>query len=265
VWGTAQVVVEAFGHPEVRDALAARPGDADVFEVKKLLDEGGTLYLVAPASDQRLFTPVFETIVNAVLREVERRAAKTGLPLDPALLLMLDEAANIAPLRHLDEVASKGANEGTLTVSVWQDEGQIISIYGRDRARTVLSNHVARIYLPGVSDEETLRNLSEAIGDHQVRRASHSRDHNGRITKSTHVADERVAPPEWLRRLREGTAIVLTGSTKPMRLRIPGWFEDPELRAQIDPEVAAAFDAQFAPPVPPSSRRLGRREKVGHP
>lgn len=254
VYGTAEVVLECFGHPAVRAALTVGPGADNVFDPTTLLDTGGTLYLVAPAADQALFTPVFETLTNAVLREVERRATRTGLPLNPPLLLMLDEAANIAPLRRLDQVASKGANEGVVVVSVWQDDGQIQAVYGQDRARTVKSNHVAKMYLPGINDDDSLRALSAAIGDHQVRKHTTSRDAQGQISRSVQLVDEPVAPPSWLRKLPRGTAIVMTGRFKPMRLQVPGWYEDPRLRARVDPVVAAAFDAQFKPAPTASSR-----------
>lgn len=177
---------------------------------------------------------------------MELRAAASGLPLDPPLLNMLDEAANIAPLRRLDKVASKGANEGVITVTVWQDEGQIVRIYGRETARTVKSNHTAHVYLPGISDDATLKALSEAIGDHKVKRMSVSRSHNGEQGTSSGYQDEVLAPPSWLRRMPGGTALVVTGPHKPMRVTLPGWFEDPELRAMVDPDVAAAFDERFA-------------------
>jgi len=56
-----------------------------------------------------------------------------------------------------------------------------------------------------------------------------------RVALSVTPHDEPVAPVEWLRR------------HKPMRLRMPGWWEDGELRALVDPRVAAAFDARFGP------------------
>jgi len=119
-------------------------------------------------------------------------------------------------------VAAAGANQGVLLVSVWQDEGQITAAYGPQRARTVLSNHTARMYLPGVADEQTLRALSAAIGEHRVRRVTEGRDAAGRRTRSVTPHDEPVAPVEWLRRLPAGEAIVLSGRHKPM-LRRPSW------------------------------------------
>ncbi len=116
VYGTAEVILHSFGHPRIRAALAALPGDTDAFDPAALLDRGGTLYLVAPADDQRLFSPIFEALTNCVVREVERRSAHLGGPVDPRLLLILDEAANIAPLRRLDAIASAGAGQGIVLV-----------------------------------------------------------------------------------------------------------------------------------------------------
>jgi hypothetical protein len=65
VFGTAEVVLQPFSHPEVRTTLSV-DGPGEVFSTGRLLDTGGTLYLVAPAHDQELFTPVFETLTNAV-------------------------------------------------------------------------------------------------------------------------------------------------------------------------------------------------------
>jgi type IV secretory pathway TraG/TraD family ATPase VirD4 len=255
VFGTAEVVLQPFSHPEVGDTLTVDPGAVEVFSPAQLVDSGGTLYLVAPAHDQELFTPVFETLTNAVLREVELRSARNqGLPIDPPLLVCLDEAANCAPLRRLDRVASAGANQGIKLASFWQDEGQIVKVYGPERARTVISNHTTRIFLPGVSDDQTLRSLSEAIGDHRVRQVTTSHpaglatrvSTSGRRSTSTSYTDQRLAPVAWLRNQPEGTAIVLTGRVKPMRLTVPGWWEQPQLaRLMALTEIPQSCSAKF--------------------
>ena len=64
--------------------------------------------------------------------------AETGTPLDPPLLLVLDECANIAPLRDLATLASTGAGQGIQLISVFQDMAQIYAVYGRDHARKVV-------------------------------------------------------------------------------------------------------------------------------
>jgi len=66
------------------------------------------------------------------------------------LLLVLDEAANIAPIPNLDEIASTGAGQGVQLLSVFQDLAQVRSRYG-DRAQTIVNNHRAKLFGAGVS------------------------------------------------------------------------------------------------------------------
>jgi type IV secretion system protein VirD4 len=47
-------------------------------------------------------------------------APSTGRAIDPPLLLCLDEAANVAPLPNLDELASTGPGQGVQLLSVFQ-------------------------------------------------------------------------------------------------------------------------------------------------
>jgi type IV secretory pathway TraG/TraD family ATPase VirD4 len=261
VLSTAATILEVWARASVARAVdvAADDPDRPVLDLDRLVDgSGGTLYLVAPASDQQIFLPVFSVLVNTVLRRVELVASRRRLPPDPPLLLALDEAGNIAPLRRLDQVASKGANEGVLLLTVWQDRAQVDAIYGPDRARVIAANHWAEILMPGIKDQRTLVEMSEAIG----------RDWHPQTTvtwsggrKSTSVSDQLmdVAPVSFLRSLAPDEAIVLSGRHPAIRVRLPGWFEDPQLRAMVDPEVAAAFDRQFARPQPGRGRRGGRR------
>lgn len=247
VYGTAWSIMEAWAHPEIATAVDTRSADGGpVLNLAEFVagdpNHPGTLYVVAPASEQELFTPVFETLTNAIVMEVERHAARSGVALDPPLLLMLDEAANIAPLRRLDQVASKSSGEGIVTVSVWQDEGQLEQIYGQARARTVSSNHYAHLFLPGINDHQTLRMVSDRIGQDTVSRLSTSLQRDGGASRTYASQEIDVAPPSWLRALPDGEAVVLTGRYKPMRLRVPGWWETHE-RDLIRPEVAARYDA----------------------
>lgn len=254
--GTLFEVLEAWDHPEVAQAIDVTADDAEVLEIETLLDQQGTLYLVAPASEQELFTPVFETLVNAILMEVEHRsAANQGLPIDPPLLLCLDEAANIAPLRNLHQVASKGRGEGVLLVSVWQDGGQVVRIYGRDAARTVWSNHVNKMFLSGISDLDTLDELSRLVGKDSVERASVSTDGTSRVQTSYRYEDITVAPPEWLRQIDTDEAVVISSNVKPMRLQLRPWYSDTDQRAKIPVDVQTRFDSFFASALVPRRRR----------
>ena len=254
IYQTAWRVLEPWGQPDVKRTLDGQEPGVPALDVAALIRSTDTLYLVAPAGQQRRLTGIFEAVLNAIIEEVETYANIRGLPLDPALLLALDEAANTATLRRLDAVASSGANQGLVVVSVWQDLAQLEKVYGRDRARTILSNHTAQIFMAGISDQETVKMISERIGTHMVTRRTYSHDPHGRISVSSHVAEEDLAPTGWLNRMAPGTATVLIAGQKPIRVSLPAWFEDKRLRTLIDPAVAAEFDDFFAP-------ASGRRRK----
>jgi len=213
---------------------------------------------VAPASDQEDFTSIFETLVNSVVREVEARSNFTALPINPRLLLMLDEAANCAPLRKLPTIASAGRGQGIQLITVWQDDSQIETIYGPTMTATINSNHVCKVILPGVSDDGTLERVSKLIGPHTVKLVTHGVGSDGRGTRSTQPHTEVLATPDYIRTIERDEVIVIVGRDAPMRLRVVPWYLDNDLRKLIDPDVAARFDAAFARPTGDRKRKALR-------
>lgn len=244
VYATAETILRAFASPSARAATDITGDDhaaGRVLDVERLLAHSGTLYLVAPAHEQGRLRPLFESLVQSVLRAAQDTYARTGRPLDPALMVMLDEAANIAPLRQLATHAATGAGQGIQICSVWQDLAQVEALYGR-RAATVVNGHTARVFLAGSADLATLDATSRMIGDHPTRRASISTNPDGGRSVSEHSADARLAPVEYLRQLPADAAVVLYGSAPPIRLTTIPWYVDPHLRRLVGPEAAAESD-----------------------
>ena len=101
---------------------------ADELDVGGLLSGSDTLYLSAPAHDQRRLTPLFVGVLRSVLDRAYDRVTRTGRPLDPPLLVVLDEAANIAPVPDLDTLAATAAGHGIQLVTVWHDLAQYLVI-----------------------------------------------------------------------------------------------------------------------------------------
>ncbi len=196
-----------------------------------LLDGSNTLYLCAPAHDQRTYRGVFVALVKQVLDAAFRRAARTG-PLDPALLLVLDEAANIAPVAELDALAATAAGHGIQLVTVWQDLAQVQARYGA-RAPTVLNNHRARLFLSGIAEPSTLEHASALVGDREVAVMSRSLDGAGLPSTGTSSVWRRLLPPEALRQLPTGDAVLVYGERPPVRLGLVPWWEDRALAARV--------------------------------
>lgn len=217
VYSTAQTVLAAYGDPEV----AASERLANAISPGWLLEHragpaGGhrTLYCCAPSRDQARLSPVFVALVRQVLDGAFDASSRTGEPLDPPLLVLLDEAANVAPLPDLDQVLSTAAGHGICLVTVWQDLAQAEARYG-ERWATIVNNHRGKVVFPGVADPRTLELLSALIGDVESAQLSTSRTGEGTWSETESRLRVPVAPAGWIRRLPERHCLVVYGGLPP--------------------------------------------------
>lgn len=224
VYTTAETVLAAYADPSVAASARSSEIDAD-----RLLDGGNhTLYLCAPSDEQARLRPLFTSLLQTMLSAAYKRSHASGSALDPSLLVVLDEAANIAPLRDLDTLASTAAGQGIQLVTVWQDLAQMKARYG-DRAHTVINNHRATIVLSGVKDPMTLDHVSRLVGDSDVPRQSITTDSSGRRSITDGVHSRRLAPDHALRAMPEGEGLLIYGSTPSTQLRLRPWYQERKL------------------------------------
>jgi len=243
VYTTAETVIEVFADPAVAASESTGSGASleDRVEPVRLLDGSDTLYLCAPAHDQRRLRPLFATLVAQVVEAAYERAGRQGEPLDPPLLVVLDEAANVAPLAELDALASTAAGHGVQLVTVWQDLAQLHARYGT-RADSVVNNHRVKVFLSGIADPGTLEHASALIGETELRSWTTTVDGSGATSVTDAPSLRRLAPADRLRRIPPGDAVVVSGHLAPIRLRLRSWHDDRTLRirAQTGADAPAA-------------------------
>ncbi len=215
VYTTAETILAAYADPVV-----AASAEGHRITPARLLDGGAhTLYIVAPSHEQRRLRPLFQTLIASILAAAYERASENSGPLDPALLVVLDEAANIAPLRDLDTLASTAAGQGIQLVSVFQDLAQISARYG-ERAATVVNNHRAKVLLSGISDPATLEYAARLLGDEEVLQASVTRGEHGEHSTTESTGYRSLAPVHVLRGVRPGEGVLVYGHLLPSRLTL---------------------------------------------
>lgn len=242
IYTTSETVLAAYADPGVIDTSRAAE-----LTPQRLLDGGAhTAYLCAAAHEQQRLRPLFATLVQELVAAVYQRATATGRPLDPPLLVVLDEAANIAPLRDLDTLASTAAGQGIQLVSVFQDLAQLKDRWGT-RAATIVNNHRAKVIGAGTSDPDTLDYVARVLGDEEIRQVSSTagREGHGSTTESTTYRS--LAPANVVREGLPGTGVLVYGHLPPARLALRPWFDDRGLRR------AAAAEAP--PPRPLEAHR----------
>ncbi|HXY44293.1 MAG TPA: type IV secretory system conjugative DNA transfer family protein [Acidimicrobiales bacterium] len=215
IFATAETIVAGFADPAVA-ASCHGPGVDPV----ALVDGGRrTLYCCAPAREQERLRPVFVALLRQVVDAAFARSGRLGRPLAPPLLVVLDEAANIAPLADLDTIVSTAAGHGIGLLTVWQDFAQIEARYGR-RWPTIVNNHRAKVLCPGCADPLTLEHVSTLIGDDERADRSTTVGDDGRWSSTETASLRRVAPTSVLRRLSGGEAVVIYGALPPARVQL---------------------------------------------
>jgi type IV secretion system protein VirD4 len=216
------------------DPVVAASADGSDIDPSVLLEGAHTLYLCGPAHEQARVQGVFTALVDAVVHAAVIRADRLG-PLDPPLLVVLDEAANIAPLPDLDRLASTGAGMGIQLVTVCQDLSQLAARYGPDRARSIANNHRAKVALSGIADVGTLDTLSGLAGEQAIREQTFTTDlREGRRSTSSAITYRRLAPTDGLRRIPPGRGVLIYGHLPPARLTLRPWYQDRELRRRVN-------------------------------
>ena len=226
VYATVETLIAGFADPVV----AASTAHHDITAAR--LTDGGatTVYLVAPSHEQERLRPVFVAVLRCLLEGAITKASRVGR-LDPPLLVVADEAANIAPLADLDTLAATASSHGIQLVTVWQDFAQIEARYG-PRAATVVNNHRAKLVCSGIADPTTLEQMSRLIGDEERSVETLTVDRAGTASSTSGLSDRRLAPAAWLRRIGPGEAVLVYGHLPPVRLTLRPFFADRRLRGE---------------------------------
>jgi type IV secretion system protein VirD4 len=159
------------------------------------------------------------------LTETGRQIAATspGGRLDPPLLILLDEAANIAPLPDLPQLLAAGGGDGLVAAVVLQSLDQARGRWGTQAAGAMLDSATIRLVLPGLTAPQDLRDLAQLAGERIF--AERSRTH-GDTGSSITLAERNQAAlrADELRSLPPGSAMLLPRRSPPVRIDlVPHW------------------------------------------
>jgi type IV secretion system protein VirD4 len=229
IYTTAETVIAAFADPRV---LAASSG-ADYTPAELLNGGFNTLYLCAPINEQERLRALFAAMVSELVAAVYEISAQSDEPLDPPLLLVLDEAANIAPVPDLAGLASTGAGQGIQLVSAFQDLAQLHACYGKS-AQTIINNHRAKVFGSGLGDPDTLDYIRQVTGDGEFRQRSETAGEQGRGSATDSSTYRDLAPPNLVREVKPGSALVVYGNLPAFWLSLRPWFEDRYLTELVE-------------------------------
>lgn len=152
---SASAVLAAYRYPEVR----AASGD-DITVEEFLTHPAHTLYVVAAERHQRLLAPLVVSLISSMVNGVAE-AESNGWG-GGRLRVLLDEAANVAPLSDLPRMLSQGAGHAIRFATIWQSIAQLEERHGV-AAHTVLANSTAKLLMGPVGDDRTRRMAEQML------------------------------------------------------------------------------------------------------
>ncbi len=196
-----------------------------------LLKGDNTLYIVAPAREQARLRPVFACMMADLVYEAFDVATRAGGELRTKLLVLLDEAANICPVRELPAWSSTCPSHGITLMTVWQDRSQHRLRYGREGVETIWNNSAAKV-IPSAWPTRPPAEVTSLLGEEEHQRMGSSIDLAGaRRSVSAQTGTRRLVSEDSLRRQRLGQGLLIYKDLPAMRLSLRPCYDDRKLKA----------------------------------
>jgi type IV secretory pathway TraG/TraD family ATPase VirD4 len=225
VWAGVRRAVDSLADPRV--LATCSPTQAEAFDPTAFLREHGSLYLLGATGTQLSVAPLITALLEDLLDTARTLAAgQPGGRLDPPLLLLLDEAANIAPIPSLPNLLSDGGGTGITTVTVLQSLAQARARWGEAGADAMWDASTTKVILGGLAHAEDLQRISRLAGDIDVPQITRSTSHSG---ASRSISSQRLPalPLERIRCLPAGHALDLARRCPPLQAQLTPWWQHP--------------------------------------
>ncbi len=228
-------LVKALADEEVMRWVIPREGVAE-FSAREFVTSNDTLVLLSDDQSPVKAGALTAMLANEVFEEAKRTAmASAEGRLDPPLRLAGDEITNIAPLRNLPLFASTSRGYGVQLIFGAQDDAQLVTKWGDEGADTLLTCCVFEAMLPGIKNYDTLERASRLVGSVDLVQMMGSFDEHSLLTsQSMHEKTREILRPDQIRRLEDGTALVLARNSPGVVVRLTPWYErsnGPKLKA----------------------------------
>ncbi|WP_282695209.1 type IV secretory system conjugative DNA transfer family protein [Streptomyces sp. CC208A] len=163
---------------------------------------------------------------DSVMRAATAQAERAGGRLDPPMLAILDEAANVCKISDLPDLYSHLGSRGIIPITILQSYRQGQRVWGDAGMDAMWSASTVKVIGSGIDDPDFADKLSRMIGDHDVETTSTSVSESGKST-SVSMRQERILPADAIRALPKGSALCLATGMRVAMLDLRPWYAEP--------------------------------------
>jgi type IV secretory pathway TraG/TraD family ATPase VirD4 len=223
VYETARTAARCLSDPDIM-AWVTPPATGMVrLDVTTFPTSRDTLYLLSKEGAGAA-APLVAALTDAVFRTAVVHAEAAGGRIDPPMLAVLDEAANICKIADLPQLYSHLGGRGIIPITIIQNLAQGQGVWGERGMAALWSAATVKLIGAGLDDARQAEDLSRLIGEHDVAVTSVNRDGNGYASYSTSAHRRRILEPGDLRALPRGRAILLATGARAAMIELMPWY-----------------------------------------
>lgn len=169
--------------------------------------------------------PIVAALVDHLLRITASAATARGGRVDPPVRAVLDEAANICPIRNLPDLYSYFGSMSIQVTSFLQSYQQGVAIWGRSGMDKLWSAATIKLIGAGVHDPEFCEHVSRLIGEHDVPTWSDQRGRGG-SSSTLSTRRDRILSAADVAALPKTSAVLISSGRKPGVIQLLPWYTE---------------------------------------
>jgi type IV secretory pathway TraG/TraD family ATPase VirD4 len=237
IYQTARTAAKCINDEDIMAWVAPPRGkDLPVFDPVAFAAGRDTLYLLTESRSAA--SPLIAALTDTVMRAGRRQAERSGGRLDPPMVVVLDEAANICRIADLPELYSHLGSRGMVPVTILQSYQQGVSVWGEPGMAALWGAATKKVIGAGIDDPRHARDLATLVGQHDVPVISVSYG-DGRASQQVSLRRQEILDAADIRALAPGSALLLATGARPALVSLRPWYSGPQA-AQITAAIAQA-------------------------
>ncbi|MEH0468606.1 TraM recognition domain-containing protein [Streptomyces sp. B21-097] len=224
IYETARQYASALLNAEIA-AWVTPQKDVPEFRPEQFVTSTDTLFLLSKDGGGGA-SALIAACADSVMQAATAQAERAGGRLDPPMLAILDEAANVCKISDLPDLYSHLGSRGIIPITILQSYRQGQKVWGDAGMDAMWSASTVKVIGSGIDDPDFADKLSRLIGDHDVETTSTSHSESGKST-SVSMRQERILPADAIRALPKGTALCFATGMRAAMLDLRPWYREP--------------------------------------
>lgn len=226
VYEHVRQAVASLYDPAIAAWVTPQPG-AEKFDPAAFVESTDTLYMLSKEGGggaSGILAALTDACLDAGVRLAE---ASRGGRMDPPMLAMLDEAANICRIEDLPNKYSIFGGFGINVLTVLQSYDQGVDAWGQEGMKKLWGASTIKLLGAGMDDYRFLDELSHLVGMRAIVEQSLTTSRGG-TSHTRSRRRERIIDAAEIRELDKKQALLLATATRPALVDLQAWYERPD-------------------------------------